>query len=264
MDKIKESNLGSRLDEGEQKDELSQLKMQFNQMLDRLEEAFENQKAFVSHASHELRTPLTSITGQIQVSLLAKDSPEELQAMIESVLEDVQQLNKLANNLLDLTSINSNSSKFKVNLINMLELVFQVRGDLLAKSPNSKIIIHHEENDENPPEIRGVESLLLIAIHNLMDNGIKYADNSELEVNIEDINNELLICFENTGQTMTRDEMAVIFEPFKRGANAHKIKGHGIGLPLTKKIIELHKGTITLSTEFNRKTSFTLKLPKHI
>ena len=64
-------------------------------MLDRLQRAFNLQKAFVSHVSHELRTPLTAITGQIQVSLLANDKEDDLRFMIRSVLEDVNQLNKL-------------------------------------------------------------------------------------------------------------------------------------------------------------------------
>ncbi|SOE19734.1 Signal transduction histidine kinase [Spirosomataceae bacterium TFI 002] len=264
IDKIKESNLSSRLNEGVEKDELFQLKMQFNQMLERLENAFESQKAFVSHASHELRTPLTSITGQIQVSLLANDNPEELKTMIESVLEDVQQLNKLANNLLELTTITGNESKFKVSLINIVELIFQGRSDLLIKTPGALIMLDHEDSDGNPPEVKGIESLLMIAILNLMDNGIKYADNKTVEVSIEDKSSELAIKFENTGKGITPEDMKNIFEPFKRGSNSHKIKGHGIGLSLTNKIIELHKGKIEVKSTPGKLTSFIVTIPKNI
>jgi hypothetical protein len=76
--------------------------------------------------------------------------------MIESVLEDVQQLNKLSNSLLELTTLTGNESKFKINLINILELAFQVRSDLLVKNPDAHILLNHVDNDGNPPEIKGI------------------------------------------------------------------------------------------------------------
>jgi signal transduction histidine kinase len=127
-----------RLDEGNRTDEIAQLSLRFNQMLERLQEAFRLQKSFVAHASHELRTPLTAITGQIQVSLLANDSPEELKAMIQSVLEDVQQLNKLANGLLDIASMDSNQIPLKYNLVNLTELLWSVRQELTEKNLNMR------------------------------------------------------------------------------------------------------------------------------
>jgi signal transduction histidine kinase len=132
IDKIRASHLNLRLEEGNKTDELAQLSVRFNQMLDRIEQAFQTQRSFVSHASHELRTPLTAITGQIQVSLLANDSPEDLKLMIQSVLEDVQQLNKLTNNLLDLTSIDADDTKFKYSLVNVLEIIWQIRSELIS------------------------------------------------------------------------------------------------------------------------------------
>ena len=88
IDKITGSKIGLRLNEGKRTDELEQLSIRFNQMLNRLEEAFNTQKAFVSHASHELRTPLTSITGQIQVSLMVDTEAAELRESMKSILDD--------------------------------------------------------------------------------------------------------------------------------------------------------------------------------
>jgi signal transduction histidine kinase len=133
IDKIKASQLGERLAMGNENDEFTQLADRFNQMLDRLQKSFLAQKAFVSHASHELRTPLTSITGQIQVSLLAEDSPEDLKKMIQSVLEDVKQLNRLSNNLLDLTSLNSYSENTNLTLVNVLDKLSRVRDEAIKK-----------------------------------------------------------------------------------------------------------------------------------
>jgi signal transduction histidine kinase len=147
------SQLDLRLDEGNQTDEIAQLAQRFNKMLDRLEKAFRLQRSFVSHASHELRTPLTAITGQIQVSLLANDNPQELKLMIQSVLEDVQQLNHLTNNLLDMTNIDSDDSQTNFKQINVAEIAFQVRDILLKKNAKNQVIIQLDEQSDTFPEV---------------------------------------------------------------------------------------------------------------
>ena len=105
VDTITATRLEQRLPEGPNNDELTQLAWRFNRMLDRLEDAFQLQRTFVSHASHELRTPLTAITGQLEVALLAGDDLSDLRATVQSVLDDVRDLNRLTNGLLSLTNV---------------------------------------------------------------------------------------------------------------------------------------------------------------
>lgn len=262
IDRIRASQLSLRLDEGNKADELEQLSIRFNQMLDRLENAFQTQRSFVSHASHELRTPLTAITGQIQVSLLANDNPADLKLMIQSVLDDVQQLNKLTNNLLDLTSIDADDTKFKYTLVNILEVIWQIRTELLKKNPDYKILISLDENAELMPEIKGNEGLLYTALINLIENGAKFSPNHTVEVKIEIDNQMLKLSFYNEGSAIPVNELSQIFEPFKRGSNSRNTKGHGVGLSLTRRIVQLHKGHIKVKSSENEGTTFKLFLPK--
>ncbi len=262
IDRIRASQLSLRLDEGNKADELEQLSIRFNQMLDRLENAFQTQRSFVSHASHELRTPLTAITGQIQVSLLANDNPADLKLMIQSVLDDVQQLNKLTNNLLDLTSIDADDTKFKYTLVNILEVIWQIRTELLKKNPDYKILISLDENAELTPEIKGNEGLLYTALINLIENGAKFSPNHTVEVKIEIDNQMLKLSFYNEGSAIPVNELSQIFEPFKRGSNSRNTKGHGVGLSLTRRIVQLHKGYIKVKSSENEGTTFRLFLPK--
>lgn len=262
IDRIRASQLSLRLDEGNKSDELEQLSIRFNQMLDRLEHAFQTQRSFVSHASHELRTPLTAITGQIQVSLLANDNPADLKLMIQSVLDDVQQLNKLTNNLLDLTSIDTDDTKFKYTLVNILEVIWQIRTELLKKNPDYKIFISLDENTELTPEIKGNEGLLYTALINLIENGAKFSPNHTVEVKIEIDSQILKLSFHNAGSVIPANELSQIFEPFKRGSNARNTKGHGVGLSLTRRIVQLHKGQISVVSSENSGTTFSLLLPK--
>jgi signal transduction histidine kinase len=254
--------LDSRLDEGNQTDELAQLAQRFNKMLDRLEKAFRLQRSFVSHASHELRTPLTAITGQIQVSLLANDNPQELKLMIQSVLEDVQQLNRLTNNLLDMTSIDSDDSQTNFKQVNIAEIAWQVRETLLKKNATHQAIIELDEISDLLPEIKGNEALLNTAFLNLMENGIKFSRSLLVKVNFKINAKDVVISFQNDGAIIPSSELTGIFESFRRGSNARNTKGHGVGLSLTQKIVNLHKGKISVISSENEGTTFTIVLPK--
>jgi signal transduction histidine kinase len=262
IDRIRASQMSLRLDEGNKTDELAQLSMRFNQMLDRLEKAFQTQKMFVSNASHELRTPLTSITGQIQVSLLANDNTEELKLMIQSVLEDIQQLNKLTNNLLDLTGIEIDDLKIKLSLVNIAEVIWQIRDVLLKKNPQYQIVIELDEHSEFLPEIKAHEGLLITASINLIENGLKFSSNNKVLVKISTYKSQIVLSFQNDGTIIPAKELEQIFEPFHRGTNSRNIKGHGVGLSLVKKITQLHKGQITVQSLENQGTTFTLIFPK--
>lgn len=262
VDNIGASQLDLRLDEGNQTDELAQLAQRFNKMLDRLEKAFRLQRSFVSHASHELRTPLTAITGQIQVSLLANDNPQELKLMIQSVLEDVQQLNRLTNNLLDITSIDSDDSQTNFKKVNLAEIVWQIRDTILKKNTNHQVIIQLDEKSDLLPEIQGNEALLYTAFLNLMENGIKFSGNQLVKVNFKINAKDIIVSFQNGGTIIPNNELSGIFESFRRGSNARNTKGHGVGLSLIQKIVNLHKGEISVNSSINEGTTFTIVLPK--
>jgi signal transduction histidine kinase len=263
IDTIRASQLGLRLDEGNQTDELAQLSIRFNQMLDRLEKSFKTQRSFVSHASHELRTPLTAITGQIQVSLLANDNPAELRLMIQSVLDDVQQLNKLTNNLLDLTSIDADDTQITLSLVNVAELIWHVRSELLKKHTDYNVLIVLDENPEILPEVQANESLLFTVLINLIENGAKFSPQKEVSVTLNVDQAHLIIVVNNEGAEIPPQELKQIFEPFRRGSNARHTQGHGVGLSLVKRIVQLHHGQIEVVSTKQHGTTFTLTLKRY-
>lgn len=257
IDSIKASKLNSRLEIGNGKDEFDQLSIRFNQMLDRIQKSFLAQKAFVSHASHELRTPLTSITGQIQVSLLANDKPEDLKKMINSVLEDVQELNKLSNNLLELTYLNADTQNFDLNTVNILDKISKVKTDVLKEYPKALIFVRYEDQKDGIPELLGNLNLLYTAFYNLIENGIKYASDNKVNILIINKENEIQINFNNHCKPLNNNDLNDIFEPFKRGQNSKNIQGHGIGLSLIKGIMEIHNSSIQV--EYSEKEGITFK-----
>lgn len=260
VDEITASRLDLRLPEGTKQDELMQLSHRFNQMLDRIEEAFQIQRSFVSHASHELRTPLTAITGQIQVALLARDEPEQLYEMLQSVLDDVKEMNRLTNGLLALASLNMDEKTHEFTPVALDELLWQVRSELLKTHADYSVHVFSESTHSHW-NVYASEVLLRTALVNLMENGCKFSPDRAVSVLLKSEPDCFLISFHTQGAFIPADELPQIFKPFQRGSNARHVRGHGIGLSLTDRIIRQHRGRLTVESDEQTGTLFTVALP---
>lgn len=262
VDTITASHLDQRLPEAANDDELTQLARRFNRMLDRLEEAFRMQRAFVSNASHELRTPLTAITGQLEVALLTDEDPAELRATIGSVLDDVRGLNRLANGLLGLANVSLDESAVKMQPVWVDELVWQVRQTLLRQHPTYAVQVLLPDSEVSW-QIMGSESLLQSAIYNLLENGAKFSPDHTVSAQLAADDTTITLRVHNEGPPLAADELPELFKPFRRGSTGRGINGHGIGLSLTERIVRLHRGSISVESSVETGTLFTLTLPRN-
>ncbi|MBX7052492.1 MAG: HAMP domain-containing histidine kinase [Flavobacteriales bacterium] len=265
VDSITISNLNTRVDVGNGEDEIAQLAITFNKMLERLESAFFMQRSFVSNASHELRTPLTAITSQIEVTLMKQRTEEEYIQILTSVLEDIKNLNSLSNGLLDLAKINSDLSSFQFKLQRIDEMLWLVSSDLKKVHPNYHIDISFRQhiNDESKLQVIGNEHLLRIALLNLVDNGCKYSSGHSVKVELALENEHILITIVDEGIGIKKSDLHRIFDPFYRAENVRHIRGHGLGLSLSERIITLHQGEFHIESEPGKGTKITLKMAIH-
>jgi len=257
------SKLNVRLSEGNKKDELAQLSITFNKVLDRLEKGFEMQRAFVSNASHELRTPLTSITGHIEVSLKKERNSREYVDLLESLLTDIKGLSKISNNLLDLALATTDVGALKLRTIRVDELLFFSRDKLLKNISEYKVnitVLSLPEN-ESRLSIFGNDPLIESAFFNLMENACKYSANNSVDVSFSITKENIELRFKDSGIGIPASELSKITEPFYRATNARSKPGSGLGLSLTQKIIELHKGLIKINSEEGKGTEITVILP---
>ncbi|OFX54305.1 MAG: hypothetical protein A2066_00975 [Bacteroidetes bacterium GWB2_41_8] len=263
VDKITISSLNMRVNEGNGTDEIAQLAITFNQMLGRLESAFEMQRSFVSNASHELRTPLTSITGQIEVSLMESKTQEEYEAILKSVLEDIKNLNALSNGLLDLAKASSDISAIALHPLRIDEILWQTRYELIERKKDYNISINFSEpiEDENKIIVFGNDHLLKTAIVNLMDNACKFSSDKSVEIFLSVKGKYIVTQFADKGVGIDPADIGKIFQPFFRAKNAKKISGNGLGLSLTDRIIQIHRGTISIDSRLNKGTTVTISLP---
>ena len=254
-----------RVKAGNEKDEVAQLAETFNLMLDRLQQSFLVQRSFVANASHELRTPLTIMTGHLEVALLQNRDSDEYRHILQSVLDDTRGMTELANELLDLAHASSDASMIRFVPTRIDEIVLQAEAELLKKKPDYDVVVDFREppEEEELYELAVNERLLKNAFHNLMENACKFSTEKKVYVSIAFKPEEVVLEFADKGIGISEKDLPFIFEPFFRAENTRGIPGHGIGLPLTKKIIDLHQGTIFVHSRPCIGTSFQIHLPRN-
>lgn len=264
VDVISESNLNTRLAVKKEHDELDELSETFNQMLDRLEQSFGNQKMFVSNVAHELRTPLAALITELEVALLRKQrTSEEYKAVIVQALDDANKLKHLITGLLDLAKANYDFSQITTETLRLDELLLDARETVL-KANNSysvELIFDQYAEDDSMITVRGNEYLLKTAFVNLIENNCKYSDDNASLVLISFFDRNAIVRFSDTGIGIPADEIDKVFTPFYRGTNSARTKGQGIGMTLTQKIILLHNGTITVRSHAGEGTTFIVEIP---
>lgn len=260
---ISATNIHQRLRIGRQRDELADLGKTFNKLLNRLEEAFVLQKSFVSHASHELRTPLTVMMGQIEVTRLQSRTAEEYELAFDGLLDEVKNMIRLANGLLELAQVNSDAVTARYQPVRIDELLWQAQSYILSAKPTYQITIDFANlpTQEEELVIVGEPSLLQTAFQNLMENGCKYSTDGRMAVQLLFERGQVQLVFSDRGYGIPADDLPHIFEPFYRSDSTMTINGHGIGLALTRRIVELHQGYIKVESEVGQGTTFWITLP---
>ncbi len=263
IDSISAGSLDQRVVEGAQQDEIGQLARNFNQMLERLEAAFSIQQQFVSNASHELRTPLTAISSQLQATLSKKRTPEAYQQVLHSVFEDTRTLVNLTNNLLVLAQSGNDQQRQFFQAVRVDEVVFSAQKELVKNYPSYLFQIDYAQlpDDDKALQVVGNEQLLKIAFLNFMDNACKFSSDHTVQVTVNfPASGFIEICFTDHGPGIPADEQKNIFDPFYRASNvASTVRGHGIGLSLCYRIIQLHNGHISLYSKPGKGSRFLVR-----
>lgn len=252
--------LDTRLKVPNQKDEIGRLTTTFNQLLDRIENAFRMQKTFVANVSHELKNPLTKISSQLEVSLLKVRTTEDYERTIKSVLEDIKELSQLSNALLELAKVSDDHHDILTEKVRVDELLWDTRTSLLMSNRHYRIHIALDElpEDDSWLEVAGNTTLLKTAFINLMDNACKFSNDNRVEVSLTATERAVEVVFKDTGKGIPVQDQALVFQPFYRGDNTATVKGYGIGLSLVERIVKLHNGSIKVQSTPTVGTTFTL------
>lgn len=222
--------------------------------------AHEKQKQFVSDASHELRTPLSIISGEIEVTLKKKRTDLIYQRVLKSAKEEVDRLAILVKQLLFLAK--SESQTIIKENVDVTDIICGIVGSLSTKfkAKKQKVLV---SPDSSPSQIKANESLITQLFYNLIDNAITYSGNSQdVEIVIKNRRSEIRVSISDKGPGIDREIQKQIFERFYRADQSRSSqKGYGLGLAITKRIVELHKGNIDVVSERGSGTTFIVTLP---
>jgi len=258
------NQLNKRVDVDEKLDEVALIANTFNKLLDRVEVAFQMQKQFVASASHELRTPLTIILSQIELTLLNSRTPVHYQKILKSLTEDIKDLNNTSNRLLllaqaDFQVENLNPKPFRID-----ECLWQINLEMQKRFPSAIIDIHFDIIPESESDfiILGNEQLVKVAISNVVENSLKYSNPPYCSITLFSHKKEILVKIEDQGYGIHEDDIPKIFIPFFRANSSFVTSGHGLGLAMVHKIIQLHSGIIDLKSELNKGTVVSISIPK--
>ena len=258
---ISTDDLSKRIEIPKEEDELQNLTLIINEMLDRLETSFENQKKFVSDASHELRTPLAIIKGYAEI--IRKRGTTDIDIFVESIdsiISETDNMRNLIQKLLflakgEITKINTKFVDIDAN-----EMVHQIHSDTVVSNKTHNFYLETGENYK----IKGDETLLQQAIRALIENATKYSEpntNIYIKSFIKDGFGRISIRDEGVG--ISEEDAKRIFDRFYRVdlSRTKATGGTGLGLAIVKRIVEIHNGKIEIDSKMNEGTEISIVLP---
>jgi len=263
VDQLSPKRLEQRLNTADSEDEIGKMVTTINRLLERIENAFKLQKTFIANVSHELKNPLTKISSQLEVSLLNERKIEDYKQTIASVLEDTQDLAAITESLLELNKISISDYQASFSILRIDEIMWESRSLTQKLNAAYKVIIDTQFMPDNEEllHIKGDEKLILTALKNLIENGCKFSTNKQAYVSLQIVDKSIEIKIKNEGKGIPEADIPYIFQPFFRAENTAASKGYGIGLSLVERIVSLHLGSISVQSEQNGWTEFTVKFP---
>jgi signal transduction histidine kinase len=251
IEDIDVNNLDTTLELPKNQDEVSRLTHSFNNMLGKLNRSFESQKLFAQNAAHELKTPLTTLRASIEI-LQLDDEPtaDEYKEVVGIIKTGTDNLIELVEGLLSINSITDEMQWQTFDGKSIFEsIISDLREDIAQKS--LAVDIH------GSCRMKGDKTLLTRALFNLVHNAVRYnIDKGSIKITLAENN----IIIEDSGVGIPADSLEHIFQPFYNvdKSRSKKLGGHGLGMAITKNIIEKHKMNIKIFSEVGKGTKIML------
>lgn len=258
--RIEAEDLSRRIETSDSDDELGRLGAVLNDMLARLERSFATVSQFSADAAHELRTPLTILKGEIEVALRSSPGEMEYRRVLTSCLEEVDRLGALVEDLLFLARSDSGNLQVTQTPVNLGGVVAEVAPALHALADAAGVTLSIPP--VAPLWVGGSASMLFRLIFNLGENAIKYTPaGGRADIALTQDGANAVLEVRDTGPGIAADEQAQIFDRFYRSDRARGRGGTGLGLALTRSIVSLHKGRITVESTQGTGSCFRVELP---
>lgn len=220
--------------------------------------------ALLSMVSHDFRSPLTSIKASVSTLMSEGDplDPETQKGLHQAIDQETDRLNRMVGNILDLSRLESNAWRPKLEAISISELVGMALGQF-SREENARIDVHL---DPQLPEV-AVDCVQMVQVlKNLIENSLKYSDSSKrIEIRSVKAGSEAVLEVLDRGRGLTQSEKLDIFKPFYRSRDLQEssLPGVGVGLAVCKGLVEAHAGKLTAENREGGGAIFRVTLPLH-
>lgn len=256
---INEYRLSQRISGFDNGDELSNLQDSFNIMLDRLDRAFESQKRFSSDAAHELKTPLAVLKNSLDVLEIDENpSDDDYRYTVSVFKKQTERMINLVNNLF----IMSEQKEYHFNdNVDLHIVINDILKDLENEIKDKNLSVNVKVSNLS---MNGNNIMLTHAISNIIQNAVKYNNqNGSIDILVKERDNNCVITIKDTGIGIEKGKEKEVFEPFYRvdTSRSRKVGGAGLGLAITKDIINRHGGIVSYSPNDSGGSIFEIVLP---
>lgn len=265
INEVKENGIKYRVEISNTNDEFDKVNILFNDMLDEVEEAFNEQSRFVSDASHELRTPLTALQGHLRmIKRWGKNDKERLEKSLDICISETERLTKIVGDLLTLSRCDNEIINLsEIEKIQAKQIILQIIEHYKILNNTTKFKLTMDENLMLKIKQDHLKQILIIFI----DNAIKYNDKDEcvIDINIFEKNENILFNIRDNGKGIPKDEIPYILNRFYKVDKSRKNNNSfGLGLSIADKIISLYGGRIKIYSEEGIYTEIVLKIKNEL
>ena len=265
INEVKENGIKYRVEISNTNDEFDKVNILFNDMLDEVEEAFNEQSRFVSDASHELRTPLTALQGHLRmIKRWGKNDKERLEKSLDICISETERLTKIVGDLLTLSRCDNEIINLsEIEKIQAKQIILQIIEHYKILNNTTKFKLIMDENLMLKIKQDHLKQILIIFI----DNAIKYNDKDEcvIDINIFEKNENILFNIRDNGKGIPTDEIPYILNRFYKVDKSRKNNNSfGLGLSIADKIISLYGGRIKIYSEEGIYTEIVLKIKNEL
>jgi len=243
-------------------DELERLSIALNNMITRLDEAFEHNRRFLADASHELRTPLTIIQGELEAIAKQASLDSNLRDTLGNVLEEVERLAHIVESLFALAKLEAGEAKARWARLDLARLATSTAEQMCLLAEDKGISVRCEA--PRPIPVEGDSARLKQVVVNLLDNAIKYTpQGGEVSLAVGASSDKAVLEVADTGIGIPPEEQPHVFERFFRvdKARSRDLGGAGLGLAIVKSICVAHGGKVGVQSSEGRGSRFRVELP---
>lgn len=218
-------------------------KLYATRMVDRIDAAYQSEKAFISNASHELNNPLTAIQGECEISLLKERTPAEYQAALKRIASETKRIIQLMKHLLFLSHGDKEILKSATETVMLADFLMQFVGNRIKFTTDTFAFC-----------VTANPHLLKIAIGNILNNACKYSGEEPVEMRLKGS----ILEIKDTGIGIPPEELQRVYQPFYRASNTREFNGHGIGLSLSLRILTTYGAKVDIQSVIGEGTTVSV------